>query len=105
YAGKTADLLILEMQRGSGLITKEDLSGYESKWRTPVKGLYRGYDIYTMSPPSSGGVALLQLLEMMEANNLVEPALHEAPTMHLMVEASRRVYADRAIYMGDPDFV
>jgi gamma-glutamyltranspeptidase/glutathione hydrolase len=105
YTGKTAELIIAEMQRGSGLISKEDLSGYESKWRSPIKGQYRGYTIYAMPPPSSGGVALLQLLEMMEADSLVETALHEALTMHLMVEASRRVYADRAIYLGDPDFV
>lgn len=105
YAGKTAALMLAEMQRGSGLISQEDLAGYESKWRNPIMGQYRDYTIYAMPPPSSGGVALLQLLEMMEADSMVETALHEAPTMHLMVEASRRVYADRAIYLGDPDFV
>ncbi len=105
YEGKTADDLIAEMKRGNGLITYEDLKNYEAIWRTPLTGEYKGYKIITMPPPSSGGVALLQLLRMTEDFPLARWGHNSAKTAHLMVEAERRAFADRAHYLGDPDFV
>ncbi|RZK44671.1 MAG: gamma-glutamyltransferase, partial [Hymenobacter sp.] len=70
YQGRTAELLLAEMQKGHGLITQQDLTGYQPKWRTALRGTYRGYDVITMPPPSSGGVALLQILQMLEPSNL-----------------------------------
>jgi len=101
YQGETADLLVAEMQRGGGLITKQDLQNYQAKWRTPVRGQYRGYDILAFPPPSSGGVVLLQMLE---PYNLGALGWHSPAAVHLITEAERRVYADRAKYLGDPDF-
>ena len=105
YAGKTADLLVAEMQRGGGIITHEDLAGYKSVWREPVHGTYRGHDIYGMGPPSSGGVLVQQLLNMLEAHDLAALGFGSSALVHLMVEAQRRAYADRAQHLGDPDFV
>lgn len=101
YQGETAKLLLEEMGRGKGLITQADLDQYRAVWRKPITGTYKNYRIISMPPPSSGGVALLQLLKMLEPYELKagDPA-----TMHLMIEAMRRVYADRAYYMGDPDY-
>jgi gamma-glutamyltranspeptidase/glutathione hydrolase len=104
YQGKTAELIVDEMQRGNGLITLEDLLEYEAKWRDPIVGEYRGHKIISMPPPSSGGVALIQLLKSIESYNLKEYTWHSGDLIHLMVEAERRVYADRATYLGDPDF-
>ncbi|MEM7017850.1 MAG: gamma-glutamyltransferase [Pseudomonadota bacterium] len=104
YKGKTADLLVEEMKRGGGLITYKDLADYRSKWRKPVKGSYRGYEIWSMPPPSSGGVLIVQMLNMMEPFSLGEMGWGSSSTMHLMVEAERRAYADRAQHLGDPDF-
>ena len=104
YAGKTADLIVAEMQRGHGLITKADLTGYQPKWRTPLHGQYRGYDVLTFPPPSSGGVALLQMLQMLEPYDLAKAGWHSPQATHWITEAERRVYADRATYLGDPDF-
>ena len=105
YEGKTADDIVAEMERGNGMITAEDLSRYEAAWREPVTGRYKEYNIISMGPPSSGGVALLQLLGMIENFSLEPTDFHSAHTIHLMAEAEKRVYADRATYLGDPDFV
>lgn len=104
YEGETADLIVAEMQRGNGLISYEDLKNYEAVWRAPVTGMYKDHKIISMSPPSSGGIALLQLLQSVEPYPVGEWGWNTARTVHLMAEAERRVYADRAKYLGDPDF-
>lgn len=105
YRGRTAELIVAEMQRSNGLITLEDLSAYEPVWREPVHGTYRGYDIWSMPAPSSGGVLLIQMLNMLEPYNLNELGWGTTATVHLLIEAQRRAYADRAEFLGDPDFV
>jgi gamma-glutamyltranspeptidase / glutathione hydrolase len=105
YKGEVADQLILEMKRGGGIISKNDLESYQSVWRSPLSGNYRGYKIYSMGPPSSGGVALLQMLQMTESYPLNQMEYHSAAHVHLMAEVERRSFADRAYYLGDPDFV
>jgi gamma-glutamyltranspeptidase/glutathione hydrolase len=104
YEGKIADLLVAEMNAGDGLITKTDLQNYHSVWRKPVTGRYKSYKIITMPPPSSGGIALLQLLKSVEKYPLHRWGFNQDSTVQLMVEAERRVYADRSKYLGDPDF-
>jgi gamma-glutamyltranspeptidase/glutathione hydrolase len=104
YEGKVADLLVAEMNAGDGLITKTDLQNYHSVWRKPVTGSYKNYKIITMPPPSSGGIALLQLLKSVEKYPLHRWGFNQDSTIQLMVEAERRVYADRSKYLGDPDF-
>jgi len=105
YDGTTADLIVKEMQRGNGIITKEDLLGYKSVWRTPLTGTYRNeFKVISVAPPSSGGVALLQLLGITENFNISDYGFQSPEAMHLMIEAERVVYADRAEYLGDPDF-
>jgi len=104
YAGKTADLLVQEMQDNGGLISHEDLAQYRSVWRPPIRGTYRGYDIVSMPPPSSGGVLLVNMLNMLEGQDLAGQGFGSAKTVHAMIEAERRAYADRAEYLGDPDY-
>lgn len=104
YGGVVADELVNEMQNGKGLITKSDLQNYHAVWRKALTGIYKGYKIITMPPPSSGGVALLQLLQMVEKYPLSKLGFNRDSTVQLMVEAERRVYADRSKYLGDPDF-
>ncbi|SMB90669.1 gamma-glutamyltransferase [Hymenobacter roseosalivarius DSM 11622] len=104
YQGPTAKLIVTEMQRGGGIITEQDLLKYQPKWRTPLRGSYRGYDLIAMPPPSSGGVALLQMLQMLEPYDLRAAGWHSPLAVHYITEAERRVYADRATYLGDPDF-
>ena len=104
YTGQTAELIVAEMSRGAGLISKSDLEEYQPVWREPIHGRYRGYDVHSMPPPSSGGVLVVQLLNMLEPFELSELGFHTAPSMHLMIEAERRSYADRAVHLGDPDF-
>jgi gamma-glutamyltranspeptidase/glutathione hydrolase len=104
YDGVVADELVSEMQNGKGLITKADLQNYHSVWRNALTGSYKGYKIITMPPPSSGGVALLQLLQMVEKYPVNKWGFNRDSTVQLMVEAERRVYADRSKYLGDPDF-
>lgn len=104
YEGKTADDIVAEMQRGSGLITHDDLKNYNAVWREPVIGTYKEYKIISMGPPSSGGIALLQLLKSVEKFPLQEWGHNSVRTVHLLTEAERRTYADRAAYLGDPDF-
>lgn len=105
YRGRTAALFAAEMKRGGGLITEEDLAGYESVWREPVTGTYRDHQIISMPPPSSGGVLLVQMLNMLGAHDLRSMGYGSADAVHVMIEAERRAYADRAEYLGDPDFV
>ncbi|HET9505857.1 MAG TPA: gamma-glutamyltransferase [Hymenobacter sp.] len=104
YEGLTAELMLGEMRASNGLITQADLDGYQPKWRTPLKGQYRGYEVITMPPPSSGGVALLQILQMLEPHDLAKMGYHTPAAVALITEAERRAYADRATYLGDPDF-
>lgn len=101
YKGETARLILEEMKHGGGIITQEDLDQYEALWREPVVGPYKNFRIISMPPPSSGGVALIQLLQILEDYPLKQ---NDPESLHIMVEAMRRVYADRAHYMGDPDF-
>ena len=104
YKGTTARLLAEDMQRHGGLITEADLARYEAKERAPVRGNYRGYDIISMPPPSSGGVALIEMLNILEGYPL-QAAGHDSPRyVHLVTEAMRRAFIDRAKYLGDPDF-
>ena len=105
YRGRTADLIVAEMERGGGLITLEDLAAYAPVERAPVRGTYRGYSVISMPPPSSGGIALVQLLNAVEPVDLGAFGFHTAASMHRMAEAERRVFADRAVWIGDPDFV
>ncbi|GAA4447007.1 gamma-glutamyltransferase [Ravibacter arvi] len=105
YRGRTARLLVREMRRGKGLITRKDLAEYRSVWRDPIVEGYKGYRVITMSPPSSGGVALVQLLRLVAPYPLKEWGWNTDSTVQVMIEAERRVYADRARYMGDPDFI
>ncbi len=104
YEGTTAELIVAEMQRGNGLISKKDLAAYQAVWRQALTGKAGNYKIISMPPPSSGGVALIQLLNVNQAYPLAEWGLKTSPTAHLMIEAERRVYADRATHLGDPDF-
>ena len=104
YEGETAELIVAEMERGEGIISLEDLTQYQSKFREPIVAEYEGYRFISMPPPSSGGVALAQLLASVEQFPLEQMGHNSAPAAHAMVEAERRVYADRATYLGDIDF-
>lgn len=105
YKGQTAKLLVAEMKRGKGLISKKDLRQYHSTWREPLVGTYKDFKIITMPPVSSGGVALLQLMKLVEPYPLKRWGWNTDSTVQVMIEAERRVYADRAKFLGDPDFV
>jgi len=105
YEGKTAELIVAEMKKGNGLITLDDLKNYEPQIRKPVHGTYRGYDIYSMSPPSSGGAHIIQILNILEPYPIRNLGHNSAKTIHLMAEAMTRAYADRSKYLGDSDFV
>ena len=104
YEGKTADDIVAEMKRGNGVITYEDLKAYEAVWRDPLFIPYKEYNVITMGPPSSGGVALAQLLNAVTSFPVDNWGHNTAKTIHLMTEAERRAYADRAAHLGDPDF-
>lgn len=105
YKGKIADLIVADMAKNKGIITKEDLAQYQAIWRKPVKGTYRGYDIISMSPPSSGGTHIIQILNIMENADIKKLGFASSKTLHIMAEAMRQAYADRSEYMGDPDFI
>jgi gamma-glutamyltranspeptidase / glutathione hydrolase len=105
YSGKTAELILKEMNRGNGIITEQDLKDYKSVWRNPLSCTYKGYNIISICPPSSGGITLLQLLRMTAPYPIQDWGFHSIETIHLMVEAERRAFADRAEFLGDPDFV
>jgi gamma-glutamyltranspeptidase / glutathione hydrolase len=104
YEGETAALVENEMTAHGGLITRADLTAYQPKKRTPVTGTYRGYEIISMPPVSSGGVGLIEQLNMLEGFDLKASGFRSAASVHQIVEAMRRSYADRARYLGDPDF-
>jgi len=105
YEGKTAELLVAEMAKHGGLISMEDMKSYSPGFRTPVHGTYRGYDIYSMSPPSSGGTHVVQILNILEGYPMSDFGHNSAKSIHLMAEAMKRAYADRSHYLGDEDFV
>jgi gamma-glutamyltranspeptidase/glutathione hydrolase len=102
YSGKTARLIIKEMNRGNGIITMEDLREYKSVLRVSLSTDYKGYKVITVPPPSGGGIILIQLLKMIEPYPVKKWGFHSAQTIHLMAEAERRAFADRSEYMGDP---
>ena len=104
YQGKTAQLIVAEMQRSGGLISHKDLTGYRVIERTPVCGDYRGNSVCAMPPPSSGGVHMLQMLNILEGWDLASLGHNSAAYIHRLVESMRRAYADRSSYLGDPDF-
>ncbi len=104
YRGRTAQLILAEMRRGGGLIDSADLEGYQAIWRGPLVFKYDSFSVITMPPPSSGGIALGQLLSMLEPLPLREWGHNRSRTVHYLSEAQRRVYADRATHLGDPDF-
>ena len=104
YKGETAKLIAQEMQRGGGLITEDDLARYQAKERTPIKGTFRGYEITSMPPPSSGGIALVQMLNILEGYDLRAMGHNSDRYVHHLVEAMRRAYRDRARWVADSDF-
>jgi gamma-glutamyltranspeptidase/glutathione hydrolase len=104
YKGTTAHLIVAEMKKYGGLISAQDLAAYEARERAPVRGTFMGYDIITMPPPSSGGVAMVEMLNILEGFDL-KAAGHNSPQyVHLLAESMRRAYRDRAVHLGDPDF-
>ena len=105
YEGETARLIVADMKRNNGLMTMEDLRGYVAKERTAVRGTYRGHEIISMPPPSSGGAVLIEMLNILEGFDLKKLEASSSDRYHLMAEAMRRAFADRAEYMGDTDFV
>ena len=104
YQGDVAEKIAAKVKASGGGMTVEDLAAYEPVWRTPVTGAYRGYEIASMPPPSSGGVHIVQILNMLEAYPMREYGLNSADSIHVMAEAKRRAYADRSKYLGDPDY-
>jgi len=104
YQGETARLIVAEMRRGGGLITEEDLDVYEARERSTIRGTYRGYDIISMPPPSSGGVAIVTMLNILEAYDLASFGHNSPEYIHHLAEAMRRAYRDRAEYLADSDF-
>ncbi|MGE0043508.1 MAG: gamma-glutamyltransferase [Vicinamibacterales bacterium] len=105
YTGETAALIAKEMQAHDGLITEADLAAYKAHERAPIRGTYRGYEIIGMPPPSSGGVAIQEMLNILEGYDLEANGYGSAANMHLVAESMRRAFAERARYLGDPDFV
>jgi gamma-glutamyltranspeptidase/glutathione hydrolase len=104
YEGETAMLVEKEMLAHDGLITRADLKSYTAVRRAPVKGTYRGYEIISMAPPSSGGIGVIEMLNVLEGYDLKSMGFASAAEIHTMVESMKRAYADRAKYLGDPDF-
>jgi gamma-glutamyltranspeptidase/glutathione hydrolase len=104
YTGKTAQLIADDMKANGGLITLDDLKNYQAKERTPLTGTYRGYQIVTMPPPSSGGIVMLQVLNMLEGYDVRAMQYNSAAKYHVLAESMQRAFADRAEFMGDPDF-
>ena len=104
YRGETARLVAEEMRKGGGLITEDDLARYQAKERAPIRGTYRGYEIISMPPPSSGGVALVEMLNILEGFDLAAAGRNSPRYVHLVAEAMRRAFLDRARFLGDPDF-
>ena len=104
YHGALARELAAAIQKGGGLITADDLAKYEVKERQPIRGTYRGYDIISAPPPSSGGIALVEILNILEGYDLAKLGADSAQAMHLTSEAYQRAFFDRAEFLGDPDF-
>ncbi|WP_425491398.1 gamma-glutamyltransferase [Chitinivorax tropicus] len=105
YEGPIADQIVAEMEKHGGLISKDDLKRYQVAERAPVSGVYRGYQVVSMPPPSSGGTHIVQILNMLERYPLSESGVNSAQTIHFLAEAMKLAYADRSEYLGDPDFV
>jgi gamma-glutamyltranspeptidase/glutathione hydrolase len=107
YAGETAKLIVEEMERGDGLITADDLARYRAVWREPLKAAWRAYEVLSAPPPSSGGFAVIQLLKIKDyTDHHFQGLEHNSPQyIHLVAEIEKRVFADRAEYLGDPDYV
>ena len=105
YKGETADLIVAEMKRGGGLITHEDLERYQAKWRAPIEFSYRGHHIISMAPASSGGITVALMANILNGYDLHALGARSAQRFHLIAEASRRAFADRNSFLGDPDFV
>ena len=105
YRGAIAKELAAFEAANGGLITTEDLARYEAKWREPIALKYHGYDVITSPPPSSGGIAIGEMLNMLDGSNFVAAGMNSAEALHDEIEAERRAMADRAEYLGDPDFV
>jgi gamma-glutamyltranspeptidase/glutathione hydrolase len=105
YTGWIADSIAASMEANGGLISKKDLAAYQARVRTPVRGTYRGYDIISMPPPSSGGVAMIQMLNILERFDIPKLGPMSAQALHYQIESMRRAYLDRARHLGDPDFV
>ena len=105
YEGETAALIEKEMKANGGLITREDLKNYQRQEARAIKGTYRGYEVIGMAPPSSGGIAVAQMLNVLEGYDLKANGYGSAKNLHLIAESMRRAFADRAQYLGDPDFV
>ncbi len=105
YRGKISDKIVAFEKKYGGLITKKDLENYRAKIRVPVRGSYRGLDIYSMPPPSSGGIHLIQMLNILERYNLWQMGHNSSDYLHLLAEAMKPAFADRSEYLGDPDFV
>src|SRR5215470_9564934 len=105
YEGQTAKLIVDDMKAHNGLMTMDDMHGYVAKERETLRGTYRGYDVISMPPPSSGGAVLLEMLNILEGYDLKKMDASSSDRYHLMAEAMRRAFADRAEYMGDSDFV
>jgi len=104
YTGKTAQLIAADMKTHNGLITIEDLKNYVAKERIPLRGTYRGYEVITMPPPSSGGIVMLEVLNMLEGYDVRSMGYNSAAKYHVLAESMRRAFADRAEFMADPDF-
>lgn len=105
YKGKIADEIVAEMSQNGGLISKEDLAAYKAIERQPISGTYKGYEILSMPPPSSGGIHIIQILNILENFDLKSMGQNSADAIHTMAEAMKYAYADRSEYLGDPDFV
>jgi gamma-glutamyltranspeptidase/glutathione hydrolase len=105
YKGWIADSIAADMARNGGLISKADLAAYRAVQRAPVRGEFRGYSVFAMAPPSSGGVAMVEMLNVLEALNVGASDRYSPRTLHLLIEARRRAFLDRARFLGDPDFV
>jgi gamma-glutamyltranspeptidase/glutathione hydrolase len=104
YSGPIGELIVAEIQRQGGVMTLEDLNNYSVQNRTPIKGTYRGFEIVSMPPSSSGGVHIIQMLNILEQYPIAEYGANSAKTIHLMTEAMKLAYADRSEYLGDQDF-
>ncbi len=104
YAGLTGRLIVKEMKRGNGIITGQDLASYRSEFRDPLSAIYHGFKITSVSPPSGGGIILLQILGMTEPYDLKQMGFHSWMSVHLISEAEKRAFADRSQYLGDPDY-